>query len=50
MITERNLSDISHQMLCSSLVQSKSLFNVRSAFKLMQHDLDPLLQGELLQS
>ena len=37
-------------MLGCFSVQSKSLFNVRSAFKLMQHDLDPLLQGELYQS
>ena len=36
-------------MLCCSSVQNKSLFNVRSAFKLMQHDLDPLLQGKILQ-
>ena len=28
-------------------VQSKSLYNVRTAFKLMQSDLDPLLQGTL---
>ena len=28
-------------------VQSKSLYDVRTAFKLMQSDLDPLLQGVL---
>ena len=28
-------------------MQSKSLYNVRTAFKLMQTDLDPLLQGVL---
>ena len=30
------------------LCQSKSLYSVRAAFKLMQNDLDPLLQGMLL--
>ena len=47
MLNGRILRDISQQTLCCPSVQSKSLFNVRSAFKLMQHDLDPLLQGEL---
>ena len=30
-----------------AVVQNKSLYNVRTAFKLMQTDLDPLLQGVL---
>ena len=33
--------------LLAPAVQSKSLCNVRTAFKLMQNDLDPLLQGAL---
>ena len=40
------------QNLCLDLslaaVQSKSLYSVRTAFKLMQNDLDPLLQGMML--
>ena len=33
--------------LLAPAVQRKSLCNVRTAFKLMQNDLDPLLQGAL---
>ena len=33
--------------LLAPAVQSKSLYNLRTAFKLMRNDLDPLLQGAL---